>query len=98
LQQTEDVDQRMLLGEPDAGVIREGSPADLVLLHGDPYSDPASLWRVWRITSTAYAPTDQGSRQPATGVLPDRDGQMQTTPLKCVLQILTAEYAPSGIG
>jgi len=40
----------VLLGEPDAGVIREGGPADLVLLHGDPYSDPTSLWRVWRVT------------------------------------------------
>jgi imidazolonepropionase-like amidohydrolase len=40
----------VLLGEPDAGVIREGGPADLVLLHGDPYSDPSSLWRVWRVT------------------------------------------------
>ncbi len=39
-----------LLGEQDAGVIREGGPADLVLLHGDPYSDPSSLWRVWRVT------------------------------------------------
>ncbi len=39
----------VLLGEPDAGVIREGGPADLVLLHGDPYSDPSSLWRVWRV-------------------------------------------------
>jgi len=39
-----------LLGEPDAGVIREGGPADLVLLHGDPYSDPSSLGRVWRVT------------------------------------------------
>lgn len=39
-----------LLGEPEAGLIREGGPADLVLLHGDPYSDPSSLWRVWRVT------------------------------------------------
>ena len=38
-----------LLGEPDAGVIREGGPADLVLVHGDPLSDPAALWRVWRV-------------------------------------------------
>jgi imidazolonepropionase-like amidohydrolase len=37
-----------LLGEPDAGVLREGGPADLVLVHGDPLSDPAALWRVWR--------------------------------------------------
>jgi imidazolonepropionase-like amidohydrolase len=37
-----------LLGEPDAGVIREGGPADVVLVHGDPLSDPPALWRVWR--------------------------------------------------
>ena len=36
-----------LLGERDAGVIREGGPADLALVHGDPLSDPAALWRVW---------------------------------------------------
>ena len=38
-----------LLGETDAGVIREGGPADFFLVHGDPLSDPAALWRVWRI-------------------------------------------------
>jgi imidazolonepropionase-like amidohydrolase len=38
-----------LLGEPDAGVIRESGPADLFLVHGDPLSDPAALWRVWRV-------------------------------------------------
>ena len=37
-----------LLGEPDAGVVREGGPADFFLVHGDPLTDPASLWRVWR--------------------------------------------------
>jgi imidazolonepropionase-like amidohydrolase len=37
-----------LLGEPDAGVIREGGPANFFLVHGDPLSDPAALWRVWR--------------------------------------------------
>jgi imidazolonepropionase-like amidohydrolase len=37
-----------VLGEPEAGHIREGGPADFLLVHGDPYSDPASLWRVWR--------------------------------------------------
>lgn len=42
-----------LLGEPDAGVLREGGPADLVLVHGDPISDPTALWRVWRV---AWAP------------------------------------------
>jgi imidazolonepropionase-like amidohydrolase len=38
-----------ILGEPDAGTIREGGPADFFLVHGDPLSDPASLWRVWRV-------------------------------------------------
>ena len=38
-----------LLGEPDAGVVREGGPADFFLVHGDPLSDPAALWRVWRV-------------------------------------------------
>ncbi len=39
-----------LLGEPDAGVIREAGPADFVLVHGDPLSDPSALWRVWRVS------------------------------------------------
>ena len=39
-----------LLGEPEAGRLREGGPADFVLVHGDPLSDPAALWRVWRTT------------------------------------------------
>lgn len=38
-----------LLGEPDAGVIGAGRPADFFLVHGDPLSDPAALWRVWRV-------------------------------------------------
>jgi imidazolonepropionase-like amidohydrolase len=38
-----------LLGEPDAGVVREGGPADIVLVHGDPTTDPTALWRVWRV-------------------------------------------------
>ena len=38
-----------LLGEPDAGVIRGGGPADFFLVHGDPLSDPTALWRVWRV-------------------------------------------------
>ena len=38
-----------LLGEAEAGVIREGGPADFFLVHGDPLADPASLWRVWRV-------------------------------------------------
>ncbi|HET9614382.1 MAG TPA: amidohydrolase family protein [Candidatus Limnocylindrales bacterium] len=44
-----------LLGEPDVGVLRDGGPADFVLVHGDPLSDPAALWRVWRV-SWAPAP------------------------------------------
>ncbi len=39
-----------LLGELDAGVIREGGPGDLVLVHGDPLSDPAALWRAWHVS------------------------------------------------
>jgi imidazolonepropionase-like amidohydrolase len=38
-----------LLAEPEAGVLREGGPADFFLVHGDPLSDPAALWRVWRV-------------------------------------------------
>ena len=38
-----------LLGEPDAGAIREGGPADFFLVHGDPLSDPSALWRVWKV-------------------------------------------------
>jgi imidazolonepropionase-like amidohydrolase len=37
-----------LIGEADAGMVREGGPADFFLVHGDPLSDPAALWRVWR--------------------------------------------------
>jgi imidazolonepropionase-like amidohydrolase len=37
-----------LLGEPGAGVLAQGGPADFLLVHGDPLSDPRSLWRVWR--------------------------------------------------
>jgi imidazolonepropionase-like amidohydrolase len=37
-----------LLGEPDAGTIREGAPAEFVLVEGDPLSDPSVLWRIWR--------------------------------------------------
>ncbi|MDQ3553555.1 MAG: amidohydrolase family protein [Chloroflexota bacterium] len=38
-----------LLGEPDAGALREGGPADFFLVHGDPLSDPSALWRVWKV-------------------------------------------------
>jgi imidazolonepropionase-like amidohydrolase len=37
-----------LLGEPQAGVLAQGGPADFLLIHGDPLSEPGSLWRVWR--------------------------------------------------
>jgi imidazolonepropionase-like amidohydrolase len=37
-----------LIGEADAGVIREGGPADFFCVHGDPLSEPEALWRVWR--------------------------------------------------
>ncbi|MFL6240964.1 MAG: amidohydrolase family protein [Actinomycetes bacterium] len=38
-----------LLGEPEAGVVHEAGPADFVLVHGDPLSDPAAMWRVWLV-------------------------------------------------
>lgn len=38
-----------LLGEPEAGRIVEGGPADFFLVHGDPLSDPTALWRVWAV-------------------------------------------------
>lgn len=43
-----------LLDEPDAGVIREGGPADLVLVHGDPLSDPTALWRAWHVSWASH--------------------------------------------
>jgi imidazolonepropionase-like amidohydrolase len=42
-----------LLGEQEAGVLRDGGPADFALVHGDPLSDPAALWRVWRVSWAA---------------------------------------------
>jgi imidazolonepropionase-like amidohydrolase len=38
-----------LLGIEHAGRLRPGDPADLVLVHGDPLSDPRALWRVWAV-------------------------------------------------
>jgi imidazolonepropionase-like amidohydrolase len=36
-------------GQPTAGRIEPGLSADLVLVHGDPLSDPGALWRVWAV-------------------------------------------------
>jgi imidazolonepropionase-like amidohydrolase len=36
-----------LLGEPGAGRLAVGGPADFFLVHGDPLRDPSALWRVW---------------------------------------------------
>jgi cytosine/adenosine deaminase-related metal-dependent hydrolase len=38
-----------IAGEPTAGKIEADTPADLVLVHGDPLSEPRALWRVWAI-------------------------------------------------
>lgn len=38
-----------LLGEPGAGRLVVGGPADFFLVHGDPLRDPTALWRVWRV-------------------------------------------------
>lgn len=44
-----------LLGEPGAGVIEEGGPADFSLVHGDPLTDPTALWRVWHVATSSAA-------------------------------------------
>ena len=36
-----------LIGSDVAGRVRVGGPAHFSLVHGDPLSDPAALWRVW---------------------------------------------------
>jgi imidazolonepropionase-like amidohydrolase len=36
-----------LFGDPAAGRLVDGGPAHFSLVHGDPLSDPAALWRVW---------------------------------------------------
>jgi imidazolonepropionase-like amidohydrolase len=38
-----------VFGDPVAGRIVVGGPAHFTLVHGDPLSDPAALWRVWRV-------------------------------------------------
>ena len=38
-----------LLDVEHAGRLQPGDPADLVLVHGDPLSDPRALWRVWTV-------------------------------------------------
>lgn len=38
-----------LFGVDHAGRIEVGAPADLVLVHGDPLSDPGAMWRVWSV-------------------------------------------------
>ena len=37
-----------VLRDPRAGRLTVGGPAHFTLVHGDPLSDPAALWRVWR--------------------------------------------------
>ena len=38
-----------VLRDPHAGRLVQGEPAHFSLVHGDPLSDPAALWRVWRV-------------------------------------------------
>ncbi len=38
-----------VLRDPHAGRLAVGGPAHFTLVHGDPLSDPAALWRVWRV-------------------------------------------------
>jgi imidazolonepropionase-like amidohydrolase len=44
-----------VLGEPSAGRLQAGGPADFVLVHGDPTTDASSLWRVWEVVCAAPA-------------------------------------------
>jgi len=38
-----------LYGVDHAGRLDEGTSADIVLVHGDPLSDPRAMWRVWAV-------------------------------------------------
>jgi imidazolonepropionase-like amidohydrolase len=38
-----------VLRDPRAGRLTVGGPAHFTLVHGDPLTDPAALWRVWRV-------------------------------------------------
>ena len=38
-----------VLRDPLAGRLTVGAPAHFTLVHGDPLTDPAALWRVWRV-------------------------------------------------
>ena len=49
-----------LLGEPEAGRLVEGGPADFFLVHGDPLEDPSALWRVWRVSWRGDGPRSPG--------------------------------------
>ena len=37
-----------VLGIPDAGRLSPGTPARFILIHGNPLTDPAAAWRIWR--------------------------------------------------
>jgi imidazolonepropionase-like amidohydrolase len=39
-----------VLRDPHAGRLVVGGPAHFTLVHGDPYSDPGALWRIWRVS------------------------------------------------
>lgn len=56
----------LVLGEPEAGVIHEGGPSDFFLVHGDPLSDPASVWRVWRTGYPTWADLVSAREAPVT--------------------------------
>jgi imidazolonepropionase-like amidohydrolase len=38
-----------VLRDPHAGRLTVGGPAHFTLVHGDPLTEPAALWRVWRV-------------------------------------------------
>lgn len=45
-----------IIGQPAAGRIQVGAPANLLLVHGDPTIDPSALWRVWEVVVSDYLP------------------------------------------
>ena len=45
-----------IIGQPAAGRLEVGGPANIVFVHGDPTIDAAALWRVWEVVVSDYLP------------------------------------------
>lgn len=46
-----------IIGQPAAGRIQVGFPANLLFVHGDPTIDASALWRVWEVVVSDQLPT-----------------------------------------